>query len=469
MLVQCSAFVALCALVGLPLSAFRANPIVDGSLQKRVSSPTAFPLEASPNGRYLVDTKGKPFFYHADTPWMLLLALTPAEAEVYLEDRRAKGFTALQIQLTGFIDMKTRAGQSPFEGTYDFARPNEAYFTHADAIIQKASDMGFLLAIAPMWSGCCGEGWAGAKDGKPKPLDVNGPENARQWGRWVGARYAKFPNIVWIMGGDHDPEESLEVINALAQGIHEKAPHQLMTAHNAPDRSSAAFYNDKEWLGLNAAYSYRELHAPVHREWSRKDPVRPVFLIESGYEHEANDKRPGTPFRMRRQAYAAVLNGALGGHAYGHRDIWKFTDRWRAGLNDPGANQMAHVKELFATRAWWTLESDQSGELVTQGRGTIGQEGYVSAARAADGSLVIVYLPQARPISVQLTRLSAPVTAQWFDPTDGSMRAVEGSPLDNDAVHELRPPSRNAIGESDWVLLLEASTPGRARSPSGPR
>lgn len=427
------------------------------SLTQSVFAAPAFPLKASPDGHYLVDAKNKPFFYHADTPWMLLLKLNSAEAGEYLKDRQAKGFTALQIQLTGFIDMKNHAGQLPFEGTYDFAKPNEAYFAHADAMIKKASDMGFLLAIAPLWSGCCGEGWAGEKDGKPKPLNVNGPEKARQWGRWVGARYAKFQNIIWIIGGDHDPEQSLEAINALAQGIHEKAPHQLMTAHNAPDHSSADFYDDQDWLSLNAAYSYRELHAPVYKEWSRQKTVRPVFLIESGYEREANDKRPGDSFRLRRQAYAAVLNGALAGHAYGHRDIWKFTDQWRTGLADLGAKQMAHVKQLFATRAWWKLEPDQVGKIVTQGRGKIGEDGYVSAARAADGSMVIIYLPEARPISVNLTRLSAPVKAHWFDPTDGSMRAVKGSPLANDVVHEFRPSNKNAVGESDWVLLLETS------------
>lgn len=210
-----------------------------------VAAP-AFPLKPSADGRYLVDSRGEPFFYQADTPWMLLLDLDAAEAEAYLKDRQAKGFTALQIQLTGFIDRKNQAGESPFEGDYDFARPNERYFAHADAVIQRASEMGFLLAIAPLWSGCCGEGWAGEKDGKAKPLDANGVAKARDWGRWLGARYGKHQHIMWIMGGDHNPEGSHEAIDALARGIHEKAPEHLMTAHNAPDHSSAAFYDDEK-------------------------------------------------------------------------------------------------------------------------------------------------------------------------------------------------------------------------------
>lgn len=429
--------------------------------QPRAAAP-AFPLKASADGRYLVDSKGVPFFYQADTPWMLL-RLKPEDARDYLDDRRARGFTALQIQLTGFIDMRDHAGERPFLGEHDLSRPNEAYFAHADALIRDAAERGLLLAIAPLWSGCCGEGWAGAeKDGRPKPLNVAGPKAAHRLGRWLGERYKKYPNIIWFMGGDHNPEKSFDAIDALARGIHEAAPERLMTVHNAPDHSSADFYDGSAWLTLNAAYSYRELAGPVFREWSRAGKHRPVFLGESGYELEANDKRPGTPFRLRRQAYGAVLNGALAGHAYGHRDIWRFNPRWREALNDPGARQMAHVKALFATRRWWTLAPDQGDTFITAGRGAVGEDGYVSAARSADGTLAIVYLPEGRAITVNLARLGgSPSTTLWFDPTDGSTRNAHAVPAGGH--HRFTPPGPNSSGNSDWVLVLERPEPAGHR------
>lgn len=428
--------------------------------EPRAAGP-AFPLRVSADRRYLVDAKGVPFFYHADTPWMLL-RLQPDAARAYLDDRRARGFTALQIQLTGFFDMKDHAGEPPFLGEHDLSRPNEAYFAHADDLIRDAADRGLLLAIAPLWSGCCGEAWAGTdKDGRPKPLNVAGPKVAHRLGRWLGSRYRKSPNVIWFMGGDHDPERSFDAIEALARGIHEAAPEHLMTAHNAPDHSSADFYDGSVWLTLNAAYSYRELAGPVFREWSRVGKVRPVFLSESGYEHEANDKRPGTPFRLRRQAYGAVLNGALGGHAYGHRDIWRFNPRWREALNDPGARHMAHVKALFATRRWWTLVPDQGNTFVTVGRGAIGEVGYVSAARSADGALAILYLPQGRVATLDLTRLGGASKARWFDPTDGSTRAADSTTAGGRS--RFTPPGPNASGDSDWVLVLERSGPAAGR------
>jgi hypothetical protein len=414
----------------------------------RAQAP-AFPLKSSASGRYLVDSANIPFFYQADTPWMIL-RLPPDDARHYIDDRRNRGFTALQIQLTGFMDMRDHAGEAPFLGDHDLTRPNEAYFAHADALIRDASDRGFALAIAPLWSGCCGEGWTGTdKDGRLKPLDAAGPEAAHRLGQWIGQRYARFPNILWIMGGDHNPDQSQAVIDALARGIHEAAPHQLITVHNAPDHASADFYDAAPWLTLNAAYSYRELQAPVFREWSRDDhKVRPIFLSESGYELEANDKRPGTPFRIRRQAYASVLNGALVGHAYGHRDIWPFTPRWREALNDPGARHLAHVKTLFASRPWWSLVPDQGNAFVTSDRGAVADDGYVSAARSDDGLLAILYIPNGRAVSLNREPLKGPSSALWFDPTDGSTRPADGT-------DRFTPPGPNAAGESDWVLVLQ--------------
>ncbi len=422
-----------------------------------VSGPrgVAFPLKVSANRRYLLDARNRPFFYQADTPWMLL-KLRPEEVDEYLNDRKARGFTALQFMLTGIMGMRTYNGLTPFGRDNDLAHPNEAYFARADAIIKRAAGMGFAIAIVPLWSGN-GDGWTGQFSGQWKPLDVSGPKKAREFGRWLGNRYARFKNIMWIMGGDHNPDESFAVICALAAGIHEKAPSQLITVHNAPDNPSAAFYNEQPWLGIDGVYSYRELQGPVYREWSRPKNVRPILLLESGYEHEANEGRPGTPFRVRRQVYAAVLNGALVGTAYGHRDIWRFSDQWRTALADPGAAQVGLAQRFFSGRPWWKLEPDQGDGLVTEGRGKVDADDYVSAARAADGTLVIAYLPTARPVSVDMARLAGRVKAVWYDPTDGSNRAIDGTPLANHGIRQFTPPGRNAAGESDWVLVLEGA------------
>lgn len=200
------------------------------------AEPT-FPLKISENRRHLVDAGGTPFLYNADTPWMLFTKLTEPESKAYITRRKDQGFTALQVMLTGFLGMTNLAGELPFAGTppeQDFAQPNENFFAHVDRVVEEACRQGMLLAIAPAWSGCCGEGWAGRdKEKRPTPLNVNGAEKSRELGRWLGKRYGKFHNIHWLLGGDNDPHNARAEIRALGLGLKDTAPKQLITYHAA--------------------------------------------------------------------------------------------------------------------------------------------------------------------------------------------------------------------------------------------
>ena len=61
-------------------------------------------LSVSSNHRYLVDEQGRPFFYLADTAWELFHRLTREEADMYLDDRARKGFTAIQAVAIAELD-----------------------------------------------------------------------------------------------------------------------------------------------------------------------------------------------------------------------------------------------------------------------------------------------------------------------------------------------------------------------------
>jgi len=189
------------------------------------------------------------------------------------------------------------------------------------------------------------------------------------------------------------------------------------------------------------------------------------------FEKESNDQRPGDPFRVRRQAYGALLSGSLMGHAYGHRELWRFSEQWRQGMEDVGSKQMRHVRDLFATRRWWLLEPDLDSHLVVGGRGKAGDVDYVTTAVAKDGSFAILYLPQAHPVTVDLTCLSPGtdrnLRAAWFDPTTGASSRVEGRPFAPIANRQFIPPGKNASGHNDWVLILESltsATPRKSRA-----
>lgn len=53
-------------------------------------------LQLTSNRRFLQYEDGTPFFYLGDTAWELFHRLTLAEAERYLTNRVAKGFTVIQ-------------------------------------------------------------------------------------------------------------------------------------------------------------------------------------------------------------------------------------------------------------------------------------------------------------------------------------------------------------------------------------
>ena len=54
------------------------------------------PIEVSADGRHFVDRTGAPFFWLGDTAWPLFTQYSTQQAEAYLANRAAKGFTVVQ-------------------------------------------------------------------------------------------------------------------------------------------------------------------------------------------------------------------------------------------------------------------------------------------------------------------------------------------------------------------------------------
>jgi len=120
---------------------------INGFPQKPV-----FPLHASENGRYLVDSNSEPFFYQAETPWRIFINLSEKEMDELMDLRISQGFNVLQtMALTSGINVN---GDKPFEEK-DFTKPNLAYFEHIRKGIRLAGEKGLLVGMAPVWKGCC--------------------------------------------------------------------------------------------------------------------------------------------------------------------------------------------------------------------------------------------------------------------------------------------------------------------------
>jgi hypothetical protein len=53
--------------------------------------------------------------------------------------------------------------------------------------------------------------------------------------------------------------------------------------------------------------------------------------------------------------------------------------------------------------------------------------------------------------------ITSPAKATWIDPTDGSQQPAEHKPWSETRWQEFTPPAKNAAGDGDFVLLLEAA------------
>src|SRR5262249_34195734 len=135
------------------------------------------------------------------------------EALRYLENRAKKGFTVIQATvLSGMdgIDVPNAYGNVPFLDANP-TRPNEAYFRHVDFIVTNAAELGLTVGMLPSW----GRHWA-------SDTGIFTVESAREYGRFLGARYKNKP-IIWILGGDRSIQNDREraVVDALAAGLAE--------------------------------------------------------------------------------------------------------------------------------------------------------------------------------------------------------------------------------------------------------
>jgi hypothetical protein len=425
------------------------------------------PLQVAPNGRFLVHSDGTPFFYLGDTAWELFHRQTLEEARHYLADRAGRGFTVIQaVALAEFdgLHEPNAYGQTPLQDD-DPERPNEAYFEHVDAVVAAAEGLGLFVGLLPTW----GDKW--------KPAWGKGPvifneQNARSYGEFLGRRYRERA-IIWILGGDRDPETDahLRIIRAMAEGLRTAdGGRHLITFHPQGGSASSRWFHREQWFDFNmiqSGHAARDI-----RNWQMiaadyaLEPARPCMDAEPCYEDHAVNWRPENGWfgahDVRKAAYWAVFAGAHG-HTYGCHDIWQFFSPahppvtgartpWKEALGLPGADQMRNLKALMLSRPFLQRVPDQSlliGRVPNDGR-------HVQATRAADGSYAMVYFPTAgTPARVDLGRLSGEgLRGWWYDVRTGAAQPFE------DKIERPQHTFTSPGEGPDWVLVLDDASRG---------
>jgi hypothetical protein len=421
-----------------------------------VPRAATWPLRVSRNRRYLIDGRQRPFLIVGDSPQALIGNLSQAQADSFFADRERAGFDAMWINLlcdqyTGCrSDGTTYDGIAPFTQPGNLATPNPSYFARAAAMIGLAAKHHLAVFLDPIETG----GWL-------EVLRSNGTAKAYAYGRYLGRRFRRWQNIVWLNGNDFQTWSTRSddaLVLAVARGIRSTDPKALQTVELNYEVSTSS--DDPRWrpiINLDAAYTYAPTYAEVLKAY-RRDHV-PVFMIEASYEGEHQYTGPET---LRREEYWTLLSGATG-QFYGNKYTWPFAPGWQSHLDTVGSRQLSFVTKLFVHRRWFDLIPDTRHRLVTSGYGTfstgddLNDNDYVTAARTGNGRLAIAYLPTGQPVTVDLRRMAGRrVRAQWYDPTTGRYSRVHGSPFRRTASRQFAVPGRNHDGDADWVLVLSA-------------
>ncbi len=425
-------------------------------------------MRISATQRFLVHDDGTPFFYLGDTAWELFHRLTLDEAEHYLRDRAAKGFTVIQAVVLAELDglhTPNMNGDVPLIDD-DPTRPNEAYFAHVDAVVELAAALGLHIGMLPTWGDKWNRKWGVGPE-------IFTPENARIFGASVGRRYAEQP-IIWIMGGDRPIESDAHrsIVRAMAEGVREgDGGRHVMTFHTWGPHATSEYVHDEAWLDFHTCQSghkrNRENWRFIEADYDRT-PTRPCMDMEPGYEDSQDDitNLDGgylDDYEVRKPLYWALFAGAHG-HTYGCWPIWQmwrpglgasFLARrpWYDGLHLPGSSQVRHARTLLMSRPYLSRVPDQSLIVSETGAGTY----HLRATRDAEGRYAMVYIPairsspfQAGSIELDLTGLSGErLAGSWYDPRTGVAHSI-GVFDKQDRMH-FTPPD----GGPDWVLVLD--------------
>lgn len=429
-------------------------------------------LEVSDNGRFFQHTDGTPFFWHADTAWLLLTRLSLDEAATYFEDRKTKGFNIAQVMVIHSPSSPTLAGRLPFiDG--DYTRPDvesspdtPSFWEHMDAVVELAKSWGIYLALVPIWG-------TNLQDGATPAADV------ASFGTWLARRYRHHPNIIWLNGGDLRGETQMHIWQALGAALRKTDPEHLITFHPFGRCQSSTWFHQEPWLDFNMLQSghrdYHQVYDDSPSTWKGPDnwrhiehdyalyPAKPTVDGEPGYEdiprglHYPEEGRWGHD-DSRRFAYWAVFAGAAG-HTYGqnaviqmykpqYKPAYSNEITWEEGIAAPGSTDLKHLHELLISYPYFERFPDQTV--------IVGDPGFREERLVVTRGQTYLFAYRFTGTPFQLhggVLQGERLTYRWMDPITGEFTA--GAEISNSGVLEFVPP-RGSAGNTDMVLVLES-------------
>jgi hypothetical protein len=426
-------------------------------------------LRIGEDGRHFEHADGTPFFWLGDTWWMGLCHRIswPDEFQLLAADRRALGFTVIQIIAGLYPDMppfdERGANEVGYPWEREYLRINPSYFDMADLRIQWLARSGLVPCIVGCW------GYF---------LPWMGVERMKKHWRNLVARYGAYP-VVWCLAGEatmpyylsetkeEDRDAQKKGWTEIAEYVREVDPFRHpVTIH--PTNIGRDQVEDPSLLDfdmLQTGHSDRKSvanHLRSIRESMGREPRMPVLVGEVCYEGILEACRPEI---QRYMFWSAMLEGTAG-HTYGANGIWQLNRKerpfgpsphgfswgntpWDIAYRLPGSRHLAQGKRILEGVRWWMLEPHPEWVDAPWSK----DDDLKPLAAGIPGELRVVYLPNSRQVVLTDLEPDSAWESAYIDPKDG--KVYEIGVVRADAEGRWQTPNSSIF--QDWVLTMTRS------------
>lgn len=294
----------------------------------------------------------------------------------------------------------------------DHSRFNLAYWRHYDQVIDVLYQRGIIAHIMI----------------KVYNKMVNWPKAGSDeddmYFRWLIARYAAYPNVVWDFSKEAHNEKDLEYKISRFRLIRENDSYnRLITNHDDDKAYDSGAYD--EILDFRSDQHHKNWHQKILSQ--REQNTWPVVNVEFGYEHGPDgleDKTYGvaqSPEEVCRRAWEICMAGGYIAYYYTYT-AW---DVIRPEDIPPGYAYFSNLRNFLEDTNYWLMKP--ADELVSRGY-----------CLANPGKEYIVFLNQAESFTLKTGELSKSTKVLWFHPFTGEPK--EGEKITYE-TSEITPPS----------------------------
>jgi len=307
----------------------------------------------------------------------------------------------------------------------DHSRLNVAYWQHYDRVLAALNERGIQAHMfIKVYN-------------KQVKWPAPGSAEEQLFFRWLVARYAAFPNVIWDFSKEAHNEKDLAYKQRVLKFFRTTDPYQhLTTVHDDDQANDSGAYDDL--TDFRTDQQHGKFHETILRQRERR--AWPVANVESDYEcgpGGLTDKTYGkvmTPEQTVSTLWEIQMAGGYTAYYYTYT-AW---DVIRPLDVPPGYAFLKHFGDLWRATTYWELEP--ADHLVNSGW-----------CQAQPGREYVVFQKQAQPFTLQITGAKAPLPAEWFHPHTGQ-RTAAGSFTNGTA--SLTPPA--GWGSAPLVLHLRA-------------